>query len=79
MDKPGPVPCLTSVLNDEATFFWPRIKDCPSRAKAIEATPKRRPSITARPTINTVALPTHITLLAALLNILSAHSPLLSL
>src|ERR671916_292203 len=72
--RAGPAPWFSSVVSDWARFLAPRIKGCPFVAKAMEAAPNKRASITARPTRNTVALPTHITLLAALLNILRSLS-----
>jgi hypothetical protein len=48
----------------------PNLKRSPLAPRAVEAAPKTSASITARPTRNTVALPTHMTLLAALLSIL---------
>src|SRR5215207_4877488 len=48
---------------------WPRLKVAPTPvpASAVVTTPNKRARITARPTRNTVALPTYITLLAMLL------------
>ncbi len=52
-----------------ATLGWPSIHACPLAPKAALAAPNTKASITASPTRKTVALPTHITLLTALLNI----------
>src|SRR5215208_2266933 len=52
-----------------ATLPRPNLQGSPLAPSALEATPNTRASITARPTKNTVALPTHITLLTVLRNI----------
>src|SRR5215207_6158251 len=66
-----PVSLVTAVA---VLFREPRMKLPPLAPKAVEATPSTNASITARPTRNTVALPTHITLLAALLIMLRSLS-----
>src|SRR5688572_10376020 len=53
-------------------FREPRMSLPPLAPKAASATPTVRATITARPTINVVALPTNITLLATLLIMLCA-------
>src|SRR5215207_7012545 len=64
------------VLRAVTGFEWPRWKSPaePVWARAVVATPSIRARITARPTRNTVALPTHITLLKTLLTIAASSS-----
>src|SRR5215208_1578741 len=51
-----------------ATFLrLPSLRKSPLAPRAVDANPSMSASITERPTKNTVALPTHITLLTALL------------
>ncbi len=64
---------LTRLVGVVAELGLPRMKLAPVAPRAVVATPKTRASITARPTIKTVALPTHITLPAAFLMTFSFH------
>jgi len=65
----GPAPFFTSRLTCEATFSLPSRNGAPSAPSALEAVPNTNARITERPIRKTVALPTHITLLAMLLTI----------
>src|SRR5215204_1667847 len=67
--KAGPAPLLSSTLTALAKLDWPTLKTSPLAPRAAVATPNTKASMTARPTTNTVALPTHITFLAAFLSI----------
>jgi len=85
--RAGPAPLLSilsmalvalpmRLLILSTVFAWPRLKVAPTPvpANAVAATPNRSPRTTASPTRNTVALPTHITLLAALRIMLCSFS-----
>jgi hypothetical protein len=53
----------------------PRMKFCPLAPKAIEVTPNTRASTNASPNTIEAVLPTHATLLSALLTMSCAPSP----
>src|SRR5215217_9793789 len=67
--KAGPAPLLSNTLTALAKLDLPTLKKSPLAPKAALAAPNTKANMTARPTMNTVALPTHITLLAAFLSI----------
>ena len=57
---------MSSTLTADAELDLPSLKKSPLAPNAVVATPNKRATIMARPTTNTVALPTHITLLTML-------------
>src|SRR5215208_309713 len=67
--RAGPAPLLSSTLTADAKLDLPTLKTSPLAPKAAVATPNTSASMTARPTTNTVALPTHKTVDVALLSI----------
>src|SRR5215216_161227 len=67
--RAGPGPLLSNTLTALAKLSLPTLKKSPLAPKAALAAPNTKASMTARPTMNTVALPTHITLEAAFLSI----------
>src|SRR5829696_8356894 len=69
---PPPTVPVSLVMAVAVLFREPRMNLPPLAPKAAPATPTVRATITARPTANVAALPTNITLLAALLIMLCA-------
>src|SRR5215217_561260 len=67
--RAGPGPLLSSTLTALAKLDLPTLKKSPLAPKAAVATPSTTAAITARPTMKTVALPTHITFEATFLSI----------
>jgi hypothetical protein len=67
----------SSVVIAVATLFWPKSQLSPLAANAIEATLNVNASVTERPAINTVALPTHMTSFTTLFIINALFSPFL--
>src|SRR5215217_3374472 len=76
MSRLGPATLPTSLLMAFTVLVFPRSKrdPAPVPAKAVETTPTVRARMNAKPTKNTVALPTHITFEATLLIICPSPS-----